>query len=131
MRPRSCRSLPAGRDDGVHVRAAREPCERGGPLVLCRLVVRRGLVADRGLRGVQLDLELLADLRVRGIVVDVAQFVRIGVEVEELPLGRVLEDAAARKSVAGVVVVDQLVAGIAVAVVRRRLVEPVVVLPVP
>src|SRR4051794_34767898 len=86
---------------------ARRPRLRG-----MRPVTQPRLLAPQG------ELELGANGRVRRIVRHVPHLVRIGLEVVELPLRRVVPVARARQAEAVVVEVDDLVAVGAVAVVR-------------
>ena len=93
-------------------------------------LARMWCVTHGGLRLPQPELQLLADLDVRRVAVDVAQLVGVGHQVVQLPLRRVGEGARAGDAQAVVVEVDELVALGPVAVVGRRVVEAVVVLPV-
>ena len=65
------------------------------------------------------QLQVAAQVGVRRVVRHVAHLVGVGLEVVELPLGRVDAPAAPGDAQAVVVVVDELVAAVGVAVVRR------------
>ena len=64
-------------------------------------------VAETSLLAPHRCFECVSDLGIVGIIVDVVDLVRVGLEVIQLPLGRVVEEAGERKSETVVVVVDE------------------------